>query len=68
MLANPNYAVEVDLQPYHEFATEMDECQWQDFMSGDWAWNQVVSLFLSMFASLKFTHRIKLLRIQTLMA
>ncbi|KAG2100480.1 uncharacterized protein F5147DRAFT_747167 [Suillus discolor] len=32
MLANPDYAT--------KFATEMDERQWQDFMSGDWAWNQ----------------------------
>jgi hypothetical protein len=49
MLANPDYATEVDLRPYHEFTTETNECQWQDFsMSGDWAWNQVVSLFLTM--------------------
>ncbi|KAG1837384.1 hypothetical protein C8R48DRAFT_622854 [Suillus tomentosus] len=40
MLANPDYALEMDLQPYREFATETDERQWQDFMSGDWAWNQ----------------------------
>ncbi|KAG2738057.1 hypothetical protein P692DRAFT_20882962 [Suillus brevipes Sb2] len=40
MLANPDYASEVDMRPYREFATEMDEHQWQDFMSGDWAWNQ----------------------------
>ncbi|KAG2109797.1 hypothetical protein BD769DRAFT_1630402 [Suillus cothurnatus] len=41
MLANPDYTLEMDLQPYREFVTETDECQWQDFMSGDWAWNQV---------------------------
>ncbi|KAG2090117.1 uncharacterized protein F5147DRAFT_748270 [Suillus discolor] len=40
MLANPDYALEMDLQPYREFVTETDERQWQDFMSGDWAWNQ----------------------------
>ncbi|KAG2754832.1 hypothetical protein P692DRAFT_20720601 [Suillus brevipes Sb2] len=40
MLANPDYAQEVDLRPYREFATETNERQWQDFMSGDWAWNQ----------------------------
>ncbi|KAG2137011.1 hypothetical protein DEU56DRAFT_736982, partial [Suillus clintonianus] len=39
MLANPDYAAEIDLRPYREFATETDEHQWQDFMSGDWAWN-----------------------------
>ncbi|KAG2059328.1 hypothetical protein BDR06DRAFT_1069299 [Suillus hirtellus] len=31
---------DMDLQPYHEFATENNECQWQDFMSGDWGWAQ----------------------------
>ncbi|KAG1759538.1 hypothetical protein EDD22DRAFT_981007 [Suillus occidentalis] len=42
MLTNPDYATEVDLRPYHEFTTETNECQWQDFsMLGDWAWNQV---------------------------
>lgn len=40
MLTNPDYATEVDLRPYREFTTETDERQWQDFMSGDWAWNQ----------------------------
>ncbi|KAG2111382.1 hypothetical protein BD769DRAFT_1674375 [Suillus cothurnatus] len=40
MLANPDYTLEMDLQPYHEFVTETDKHQWQDFMSGDWAWNQ----------------------------
>ncbi|KAG1837668.1 hypothetical protein F4604DRAFT_1692099 [Suillus subluteus] len=34
------YATEIDFQPYHEFATENDERQSQDFMSGDWAWSQ----------------------------
>ncbi|KAG1886992.1 hypothetical protein F4604DRAFT_1889809 [Suillus subluteus] len=40
MLANPDFAAEMDLQPYREFATENDERQWQDFMSGDWGWAQ----------------------------
>ncbi|KAG1798405.1 hypothetical protein EV424DRAFT_1474991 [Suillus variegatus] len=40
MLANPDLAVEMDLQPYCEFATENNERQWQDFMSGDWGWAQ----------------------------
>ncbi|KAG1785541.1 uncharacterized protein HD556DRAFT_1249676 [Suillus plorans] len=40
MLSNPDYAMEIDLQPYREYATENDERQWQDFMSGDWAWSQ----------------------------
>ncbi|KAG2039892.1 hypothetical protein BDR03DRAFT_932956 [Suillus americanus] len=40
MLANPDFAVEMDLRPYREFATENDERQWKDFMSGDWAYKQ----------------------------
>ncbi|KAG1734914.1 uncharacterized protein EDB91DRAFT_1238333 [Suillus paluster] len=40
MLANPDFAAEMDLRPYREFATENDERQWKDFMSSDWAYNQ----------------------------
>ncbi|KAG0699194.1 hypothetical protein DFH29DRAFT_983604 [Suillus ampliporus] len=40
MLANPDYAIEIDLKPYCEFATDNNERRWQDFMSGDWAWSQ----------------------------
>ncbi|KAG1770411.1 hypothetical protein EV702DRAFT_951777, partial [Suillus placidus] len=40
MLANPDYAGEFDYRPYREFSTNGDECQWRDFMSGDWAWDQ----------------------------
>ncbi|KAG2080026.1 uncharacterized protein F5147DRAFT_749411 [Suillus discolor] len=40
MLANPDYATEMDYQPYLEFSTDDNTRQWQDFMSGDWAWNQ----------------------------
>ncbi|KAG1868313.1 hypothetical protein DFJ58DRAFT_714245 [Suillus subalutaceus] len=40
MLANPDYAKEMDYWPYREFSTDGNECQWQDFMSGDRAWNQ----------------------------
>ncbi|KAG1856020.1 hypothetical protein DFJ58DRAFT_716121 [Suillus subalutaceus] len=40
MLANPDFAAEMDLRPYCEFATENDEHQWKDFMSGDWAYKQ----------------------------
>ncbi|KAG2099661.1 hypothetical protein BD769DRAFT_1631154 [Suillus cothurnatus] len=38
MLTNPDFAMEMNLQPYREFATENHECQWKDFMSGDWSW------------------------------
>ncbi|KAG1867264.1 hypothetical protein DFJ58DRAFT_714463 [Suillus subalutaceus] len=40
MLANPDYEKEMDYRPYREFSTDDNEHQWQDFMSGDWAWNQ----------------------------
>ncbi|KAG1726637.1 uncharacterized protein EDB91DRAFT_1239630 [Suillus paluster] len=40
MLANPDYATEMDYQPYREFSTDSNERQWQDFMSCNWAWNQ----------------------------
>ncbi|KAG1810598.1 uncharacterized protein BJ212DRAFT_1448651 [Suillus subaureus] len=40
LLANPDYTTEMDYQPYHEFSTDNNKHQWQDFMSGDWAWNQ----------------------------
>ncbi|KAG1745479.1 uncharacterized protein EDB91DRAFT_1236359 [Suillus paluster] len=40
MLANPEYATEMDYRPYREYSTDTDERQWQDLMSGNWAWNQ----------------------------
>ncbi|KAG2059401.1 hypothetical protein BDR06DRAFT_1069438 [Suillus hirtellus] len=40
MLVNPMYADEMDYQPYCEYASATDECQWKDFMSADWAWDQ----------------------------
>ncbi|KAG1799572.1 uncharacterized protein BJ212DRAFT_1203946, partial [Suillus subaureus] len=40
ILGNPDYATEMDYQPYHEYSADGNEHQWQDFMSRDWAWNQ----------------------------
>ncbi|KIK20961.1 hypothetical protein PISMIDRAFT_12594 [Pisolithus microcarpus 441] len=40
MLANPEFANNVDLQPFREYNTTDSTRQWQDFMSGDWAWRQ----------------------------
>ncbi|KAG1737952.1 hypothetical protein EDB19DRAFT_1984357 [Suillus lakei] len=34
---------DMNLQPYREFATENDERQWKDFMSGDWSWADKIS-------------------------
>ncbi|KAG2098550.1 hypothetical protein BD769DRAFT_1631302 [Suillus cothurnatus] len=46
MLTNPDFAMEMNLQPYREFATENHERQWKDFMSGDWSWAHAVRLLL----------------------
>ncbi|KAG1894945.1 uncharacterized protein F5891DRAFT_1130746 [Suillus fuscotomentosus] len=40
MLANSAYANEFDYCPYREYSMENDQCQWKDFMSGNWAWDQ----------------------------
>ncbi|KAG2069776.1 hypothetical protein BDR04DRAFT_1128746 [Suillus decipiens] len=40
MLANPIYSDEMDYHPYHKYSTDGNECQFQDFMSADWAWEQ----------------------------
>ena len=37
ILGNPSYADEMDLRPFREFLSEGDQCQFCDFMSGDWA-------------------------------
>ena len=43
MLANPDFVDEMDYQPSHEYNMKTSTWQWQDFMSGDWAWWQAVS-------------------------
>ncbi|KAG1765264.1 hypothetical protein EV702DRAFT_1182516 [Suillus placidus] len=40
MLANPTYKKEIDYTPFHEYDAADNTCQWKDFMSGDWAWQQ----------------------------
>ncbi|KAI5991885.1 hypothetical protein EDD15DRAFT_2388391 [Pisolithus albus] len=40
MLANPEFANNMDLQPFREYHTADSTRRWQDFMSGDWAWRQ----------------------------
>ncbi|KAI6022994.1 hypothetical protein BKA83DRAFT_97099 [Pisolithus microcarpus] len=40
MLANPDFANEMDFQPFREYDTKDSTRRWQDFMSGDWAWHQ----------------------------
>ncbi|KAI6130725.1 hypothetical protein EDD16DRAFT_1689620 [Pisolithus croceorrhizus] len=41
ILGNPSYANEINLWPFQEFVTEGDQHQYKDFMSGDWAWDQL---------------------------
>ena len=43
MLANPEFANEMDYQPFREYDMKTSTQRWQDFMSGDWAWRQAVS-------------------------
>ncbi|KAG2123012.1 hypothetical protein BD769DRAFT_1629093 [Suillus cothurnatus] len=40
MLANPDFAHEMDFRPYREFLTVGEECHYRDFMSANWAWDQ----------------------------
>jgi hypothetical protein len=42
MLANTDFANEMDTAPFREYTTNGDR-RYQHFMSGDWAWNQAVS-------------------------
>ncbi|KAG1889010.1 uncharacterized protein F5891DRAFT_1131907 [Suillus fuscotomentosus] len=40
MLANPDFAHEMDFRPYREYSTSGEERHYRDFMSADWAWDQ----------------------------
>lgn len=42
MLANPDFAHEMDFRPYREYSTSGEERHYRDFMSADWAWDQAV--------------------------
>jgi hypothetical protein len=42
MLANPEFDGKIDYSPYRDFDAN-GERQYQDFMSGDWAWKHAVS-------------------------
>ncbi|KAH7903217.1 hypothetical protein BJ138DRAFT_979474, partial [Hygrophoropsis aurantiaca] len=44
MLASPDYVNDMDYRPFREFSTKSDERQYEDFMSGDWAWNQAETI------------------------
>ncbi|KAG1730973.1 uncharacterized protein EDB91DRAFT_1059053, partial [Suillus paluster] len=40
IIANPHYKDKIDYVPFREYDALDDTCQWKDFMSGDWAWQQ----------------------------
>ncbi|KAI6008446.1 hypothetical protein EDC04DRAFT_2871491 [Pisolithus marmoratus] len=42
MLAWPNFPDDMDYQPFQEYESATDKQQWEDFLSGGWAWKHVV--------------------------
>lgn len=46
LIKNPDFNNEFDYVPYHEYDHDGNHC-FHDFMSGDWAWRQAVSLELT---------------------
>ncbi|KAI6018216.1 hypothetical protein BKA83DRAFT_4058444 [Pisolithus microcarpus] len=40
MLSNPDLAAQMDYRPYREYDSKSGKRRFQDFMSGDWAWDQ----------------------------
>jgi Plavaka transposase len=46
LLSNPDFDREFNYTPYKEFDPNGD-CVFQDFFSGNWAWEQAVSLHTS---------------------
>ena len=42
IISNPDFASEVDYAPYHEYFDKVH--QYQNMMSGNWAWRQAVSI------------------------
>jgi len=57
ILASSELASEMDYVPYQEYDTSNDQRRWEDFMSGDWAWQAAVCTHLilpSLPANLRF--------------
>ena len=42
LLGRTDIKGEMDFVPYREFDATNDQRHWEDFMSGDWAWEEVV--------------------------
>lgn len=47
IISDPDFAQLMDLIPYREYETATNARCWQDFMSGDWAWEEAVSSSIS---------------------
>jgi hypothetical protein len=47
MLANPDFKNSIDYVPYREFEEKGEQRCYKDFMSGDWAWQQAVCIFVA---------------------
>ena len=47
-LSNHDFAGEIDFAAKKVIDVKMKICRFQDFMSGEWAWNQSVCTFLSL--------------------
>ncbi|KAI6135448.1 hypothetical protein EDD17DRAFT_1487353, partial [Pisolithus thermaeus] len=40
MLSRPDFSDAINYRPFREYESATDSRQWEDFMSGDWAWKQ----------------------------
>jgi hypothetical protein len=48
MLTNPEFKDHMDYKPYHKYNHKTEKWEWQDFMSGDWAWLQAMHFYFIM--------------------
>ena len=61
LISNPDFKDEFDYTPFHEYV-DGKHC-FQDFMSGDWAWKQAVSICFLLRVLSKTFYRMKLAKI-----
>ena len=47
IISNPGFATKFDYAPYHEYVNGVH--QYQNLMSGNWAWHQAVCCFIILF-------------------
>jgi hypothetical protein len=50
LLANPDFVGGMKLAPHRDYDVN-GQCQYSDFMSGDWSWGQAVCILLSLIGS-----------------